>query len=81
MTYTFDGLTLLHRNTDFLGARRKCHIVSRILSKKLHELLGILRDDLRKLWVASCYLLEDGLKHLRLLLNNVSQLLELGIVA
>ena len=38
-------------------------------------------DQLSKLRVTSADLLENGFKHLRLLLHNLSQLLELRIVA
>lgn len=64
-----------------LCARRESHIVIRIFSKELHELVGILSDYLRELWVASCNGLEDWLEHGRLLLDDLSQLLELWVVA
>jgi hypothetical protein len=60
---------------------RQRNIIVSILSKKLHELLRILGDDLRELRIASGNLLQDRLKHLWLLLDNLSQLLERWVVA
>ena len=37
-------------------------------------------DELSQLWVPGAELLEDGLQHLGLLLDNLAELLELSIV-
>ena len=41
----------------------------------------MLSDQLSQLWVSSANLLKDRLEHLRLLLDDLSELLELGIVS
>ena len=64
-----------------MRARWQRNIIVSILSKKLHELLRILRDDLRELRIAGRDLLQDGFKHLWLLLDDLSQLLELWVIA
>lgn len=73
------ALLLSHR--DLMSSRgERGIIVATCLAKKGEELLGVLRDELGKLWVASAELCEDRLQHLRLLLDDLAQLLELGIV-
>ena len=78
MTYPLDSLPLLLSNTDLLGAGRQRNILIGVLGQQLHELLWVLGNHLGELRVASSNLLENGLEHLRLLLNDLAQLLELG---
>jgi hypothetical protein len=44
-------------------------------------LVWILPDQCSKLWVPSADLLQDRFEHLRLLLHNLTQLLELRIIS
>ena len=81
LTYPLDSLPLLLSNTDLLGAGRQRNILIGVLGQQLHELLWVLGNHLGELRVASSNLLENGLEHLRLLLNDLAQLLELRVVA
>ena len=76
MTYPLDSLPLLLSNTDLLGAGRQRNILIGVLGQQLHELLWVLGNHLGELRVASSNLLENGLEHLRLLLNDLAQLLD-----
>jgi hypothetical protein len=63
------------------SGRERRVVVTTAFAKKLEELLLILTDKLSELRISSTELLKDWLKHLRLLLDDLAQLLELGIVA
>ena len=80
-THSFDGFSLLFSNADGLGTGGQSGIVVNILSEKRHEGFGILADELCDLGVTSSNLLKDGLQHLRLSLNELAKLLELGVVS
>lgn len=80
-TYALDGITFLFGNRDSLGTRRQGNIIVAILSQELEELVGMGGDKLSQLGVASAELLQDRLQHLGLLLNNLSELLELSVVS
>jgi hypothetical protein len=71
-TYPFNSLTLLLGNADRLSPGRQWGILVRILSKQLEELLRILVNQLRQLRVSGANLLQDRLKHLGLLLHDLS---------
>jgi len=79
-TYPLDGIPLLLRDGDGLSTRWQRGIVVGVLAQKAEELIRVLRDQLGKLRVARTNLLEDGLQHLRLLLHDLAELLELGVV-
>lgn len=76
-----DGITLLLGDRNSLGTRGERNIVIGIFTKKLEELIGIRGNELSKLRVAGAKLLEDGLEHLWLLLDNLAELLELGVMS
>jgi hypothetical protein len=80
-TYSLDSLALLLSDTNRLSSGRQGSILVSILSKQLKELLWMVGDHLRELGVSSSDLLQDRFKHLRLLLYDLSQLLELWVVA
>lgn len=77
----FNCLTLLFSNADGLSTRWQRRVFIGVLGEQLQELFRVIGDQLSKLRIASADLLEDRFKHLRLLLHNLSQLLELGVVA
>lgn len=78
--YPLDRFTLFLGDADGLSTWWQRRVLVSILSEQLKELLRMLSNQLGQLWVASTDLLKDWLKHLRLLLYNLSQLLELWIV-
>lgn len=80
-TYPLDGITLLLRNRNRLSARGKRYVVVGILTKQLKELVRVGRNKLSQLGVSGTKLLENGLQHLGLLLNDLAKLLELGVVS
>ena len=80
LTYALDGLALLLGDVDGVRTRGQGSIFICVLHEQLHELLGMLLNQLRQLGVTGVDLLQDGLEHLRLLLHDRSQLLELRIV-
>lgn len=80
-THPLNGLALLLSDADLLRARWQLHVLVAVLCQQLHELFGVLRNDLRQLRIASRDLLQDGLEHLRLLLHDLTKLLELWVVA
>lgn len=80
-TYTFNSIALFFGDGDRLRTRGKRSVVITILTKETQELIGVLGDQLGKLGVASPELLQNRLQHLRLLLDDLAQLLELGVVA
>jgi hypothetical protein len=80
-TYTLDRIALLLRDRNRLRTGRERHVVVSILSKQGEELLRVLGDELRKLRVAGAQLLQNGLEHLWLLLHDLAELLELGVVS
>lgn len=77
-TYALDGISLLFCNTDSLCTWWK-HVIT-IFAQELQKLLFVLSNELCNLRVASSDLLENGLEHLRLLLNKLAQLLEVAVV-
>lgn len=79
-THPLDSIALFLRHRDSLRARRQGNIVVCILAEQLQELVGIGRNQLGQLGVSGTKLLQDGLEHLRLLLNNLAELLKLGVV-
>lgn len=80
-TYTFNSITLLLSDGDCLCTWRKRGVVITILTQKTEELVGVLCDQLSKVRIASPKLLQNGLQHLRLLLNDLAKLLKLSIIA
>lgn len=80
ITYSLNSIALLFRHGDRLCARGQGCVVVASLPQQVQELLGVLGDELRKLGVTGTELLQDRLEHLRLLLDYLSQLLELGVV-
>lgn len=64
-------------------AWRQCALffLPKVLAEQLQELFGVLPDQLGNLGVASGNLLQDRLQHLRLLLHELSELLEMGVGA
>jgi hypothetical protein len=56
-------------------------VLTEILTQQLQELLRVLSDHLGNLRVTSCDLLQDGLEHVGLLLDKLSELLEVGVAA
>jgi hypothetical protein len=80
-TQTLDSLTLLLCNGNGLCTWGQRRIVVSILGKQLQELLRVGCDHLRQLGVALTDLLQNRFKHLGLLLYDLSQLLELWVVA
>ncbi len=76
----FDSIALLLGDSNGLGSGGKGRVVvPAALSEEAQELLGILGDQLGQLGVTRAELLKDGLEHLRLLLDYLAQLLELGV--
>lgn len=65
-----------------MGARGQSRLlVVKVLTQQLEELIRVLSNDLGDLGVASRNLLQDGLKHVGLLLHKLAELLEVGVVA
>lgn len=80
-TYSLNSLSFFVGNCNLIRAGRQWPtLVIRILTKQLQESLGVLADQCCKLWIPNADLLQDWLKHLWLLLNDLTQLLKLGIV-
>jgi hypothetical protein len=71
-TQALDSLALLFGDGDGLRTWGQRRVLVSILSKQLQKCIGVLCDHLRQLWVSCADLLEDGLKHLRLLLYDLS---------
>lgn len=80
-TQALDSLTLLFCNGNGLCARGQRRIVVSVLGKQLQELLRVGCYHLGQLGVTLTNLLQDRLEHLGLLLYDLSQLLELWVVA
>jgi hypothetical protein len=80
-TQALDSLTLLLCNGNGLCARGQRRIVVSVLGKQLQELLRVGGNHLSQLGVTLTNLLQDRLEHLGLLLYDLSQLLELWVVA
>lgn len=80
-SYPLDSIALLLGDRNSLGTRGQRNIVIGIFAKELEELIGIRGNELSQLRVAGTKLLEDGLEHLRLLLDNLAELLELGVMS
>jgi len=80
-TYSLNSLSFFVSNCNLIRAGRQWPtLVIRILTEQLQESLGVLADQCCKLWIPNADLLQDWLKHLWLLLNDLTQLLKLGIV-
>lgn len=77
-TYALNSISLIFRNTDRLCTRRK-HVFT-VFTQQLEKLFFVLANELRDLRVTSGDLLKNGLEHLRLLLNKLTQLLEMRVV-
>jgi hypothetical protein len=71
-TQALNSLALFFGDGDLLGTWGKRRVVVRILCEQLQELLWVLCYHLRQLRVSCADLLEDRLKHLRLLLYHLS---------
>lgn len=80
-THPLDSVALLLGHANSLSPRRQRHVIVGIFTEKLKELLWIRGNQLRQLRVARTELLENGLEHLRLLLDDLTQLLELRVVS
>lgn len=80
-THSLDGVPLLLSHGNSLSSWRQRRIVVSVLAQQAKELLGVLGYQLGELRVASAKLLQDRLQHLRLLLDNLAKLLELGVVS
>jgi hypothetical protein len=79
--YSLNGISLLLGDGNSLGARGERNIIVSIFTQQLKELVWVRGNQLRQLRVASAELLQDRLQHLRLLLNNLAELLKLGVVS
>ncbi len=79
-THPLDSVPFFLGNRNSLRAGGERSIVVGVLAKEAEELFGVLGDQLGKLRVASAQLLQDRLEHLGLLLDNLAELLELGVV-
>lgn len=78
---TFNGIALLLRDRDLVDSGRQWGIfISSRLAEKAEELLRVLCDELSELRVTGTELLKNWLEHLGLLLDYLTELLELGIV-
>lgn len=66
-----------------MGARGQLAllVLTEILAQQLQELLRVLSNHRSNLGVASCNLLQNGLQHVGLLLDELTELLEVGIAA
>jgi hypothetical protein len=64
-----------------LRARRQRDIIVSVLAEQVQELVRVGSDQLSERRVTGAKLLQDWLEHLRLLLNDLSKLLELRVVA
>jgi len=71
-TQTLNSFALVLGDGHGLRTRRQRGVLVSVLGKQLQELLRVLCDHLRQLWVSRADLLQDGLKHLRLLLYDLS---------
>ena len=80
-THSLNGITLLLSHTNGLSTGRQRRVIVIILAKQIQELVGVLGDQLGELGVSGTQLLENGLEHLRLLLDDLAKLLELGIIS
>lgn len=77
---TFNGISLFFRNMNLSRTRGERLIIIRLLTQELQELFLILANELRNLGVSSGDLLEDGFEHLWLLLDQLTKLLEVGVI-
>lgn len=80
-THAFNGISLLFRDVNLSRTRGQRLVIIRFLTQELQELFLILTNELRDLGVSSGDLLKDGLEHLWLLLDQLTKLLEVGIIA
>lgn len=62
-------------------AWRELALIAEVLRQQLQKLLLVLADELRQLRVARANLLKDRLQHLRLLLHQLTQLLEVRVIS
>jgi hypothetical protein len=81
ITHSLNSLTLLLCNTNSLSSWRKWSVIVAILTQKLQELFRVLSYERSKLWISSADLLQNRLEHLRVLLYNLSELLELRVIS
>jgi hypothetical protein len=80
-TYPLDGSAFFLCDADGLSSWWEWGIIVTVFAQQLQELVRMLSDQLRQLWVTSAHLLEDRFEHLGLLLHDLAKLLELGVVA
>lgn len=67
LTYPFNRISFLLSHVDLMRAGGQGGII--FLAQKLEKLFLVLTDELRNLRISGGDLLEDGLKHLWLLLD------------
>lgn len=79
-THPLNGVPLLLSDTNSLSARRQGSVIIDIFTEQTQELARIVSDHLGELRVAGAKLLKNRLEHLRLLLDDLAELLELSIV-
>lgn len=80
-SYPLDSFPLFLGHADGLSPRRHGRVLVDIFTQQLKELVGVLSDELRKLRVTGANLLQNRLEHLRLVLDDLAQLLELRVVS
>lgn len=80
-THPLNGVALLLGDLNGLRTGWQRHVVVNLLAEKLQELVGVVGDQLSKLGVAGTELLENRLQHLGLLLDDLTELLELSVVS
>jgi hypothetical protein len=81
ITYSLDGFPLLLGYADGLSTWGKSGIVICVLTQKVQELIRVSGNQLSELGVAGAELLQNGLQHLWLLLDDLSELLKLSVTA
>lgn len=79
--YSLNGIALFFGHRNGLGTRRQRHVVFGVLAKQAQESIRVGSNELGQLRVTGTKLLQDGFEHLRLLLHDLAQLLELGVAA
>jgi hypothetical protein len=81
-TYPFNGIPLFLCNRNSLRSRRQISLtVINVLTEKLKKLFGILSNKRGDLGIPGGDLLQDWLKHVGLLLDELTELLEVGVAA
>lgn len=79
-THPLNSIALFFCDRDSLGAGGQGNVVVGAFAQKREELVGVGGNQLCKLGVASAKLLQNRLEHLRLLLDNLAELLELRVM-